>query len=72
MCNIQGDIDIKKQQNVWLEFVNPRNPTGITFIILKLLGQINRGILFHYAGLIVLEFDQKLKRYEKETNILNA
>lgn len=69
MCNIQGDIDIKKQQNVWLEFVNPRNPTGITFIILKLLGKINRGILFHYA---VLEFDQKLKRYEKETNILNA
>jgi len=72
VCNIQGDIDIKKQQNVWLEFVNPHNPAGITFIILKLLGKINRGILFHYAGLIVLEFDQKLKRYEKETNILNA
>jgi len=55
-----------------VEFLNPRNPTGIIFIILKLLGKVNRGILFQYAGLIVLEFDQKLKWYEKETNIVNA
>jgi len=73
LCAIfRGILILKKQQNVWVEFLNPHNPTGIIFIILKLLGKVNRGILFQYAGLIVLEFDQKLKWYEKETNIVNA
>ena len=73
MFDIQGDIGFKKQQKVWVESVlNPGNATGITFIILKLVGKVNRDIFFGYAGLIILEFDQKLKRYEKETNIENA
>ena len=72
MCNIQGNVSFQKQLNLLVEFLNPCNATGITSIILKPLGKVNRDILFRYPGLIILKFDQKLKRYEKETNIVKA
>ena len=72
VCNIQGNVSFQKQLNLLVEFLNPCNATGITSIILKPLGKVNRDILFRYPGLIILKFDQKLKRYEKETNIVKA